>query len=392
MNNDSFSNGSAVSFDLKTPVTAYDEAYDNTMNFNRYIKRDDNPYNRIYSIDSKMFLRKLSQDNIEHIKKISLVARVDRTGGGGGFALWDVIFDQAAKIDVNACVFIADSNFRSLDLRRVITKTNYRDRNHSTFRSHLNRVEAGDYVGIGIFDARSVITYVLIYQVDGSCYIRNKSELDSDNRPVSLPGFNCSLASAYRLDEMGAGTSISYMDDDDLVEASKPFVAHLADCAMETSEAFPWKPHFVPTTLGTISFEEIVEGFNTVNGTELNRWEDVDRLCRNIYEDLGHDERQRYKEFSSTRPDTSKKGKSGAAFNYKLPSVNVYYCGDLIYVQTATGVMSFHKSTMGTVESVETFLSFSDVDFDSVDPGKDISVFEMEYGEKVYFRRLFLNY
>ncbi len=412
MSDTSFATASSIDLEIQPTAKVLQQgAYDNSLAFNRPLKRNDDPYYRIYSIDWMRIHTHLSRDNLKPLQKISLVAKIDRTSNNS-FALWDVIFNNADRFNINACIFAADKDFNPIDVDNIVTKTNYSNIasengtfKSTAFRSHLNRLVQGDHIGIGIFCVRSAKTYVLMYEIDGPCYIRPSNEFDRHDVPVAFPGFNCSLLYAIAVDSNGKSLFVSFGDDDVDVSKDTPFIQHIAQNVGDASDAYPWKAHFTPAKLDPYEFDDIKSGYSdTIEKATLGRYEDIEFVCRSIYRNLGLVETKRYQDLVNEYHAESAKRSSGKkkkqpSIDYNLPVADVYFSKDLITVvmkdstnNSEATVISFNRSTMGHDEVVERYLSFKDVRDLGWNNVNEVTYFILEDGTDVFFRRLYMNY
>ena len=320
MSNLSFSNATRINVgNINRGV--YTPPYDGQATFNRVIHTyGNNPQDNVYSIDTVKFLRALNQDRLNKLLNITLITRPDQYGDTAA-AMWDVIFNTAKSLGLNACIFLADKDYRPITTHRVVVAAQYLNYSLPITRLHLNKIRVGDMIGIGMVDISSNTQYILLYRIDEECFVSKSLTSGS----ITMSAINCQLHHAVTIDTLAAASCVNV---DDFVydsETMGPFVEHISNVLDDMPSAFPWKPHFLPVVPDKFDVSSIIEHLKTVDVVEA-AYVDFENTCRAAYQaaKMQHMMRPKDPEAAGDRRKSRNKTKAPAHVMYKLPIVHVY--------------------------------------------------------------------
>jgi hypothetical protein len=239
-----------------------------------------------------------------------------------------------------------------------------------TARIHLNRIKVGDVIGIGLYQMQTQKAYVLIYDITGQCII-NTADPKSQAEKIDLPGVNCQMKFAITIERDGSAT-VQARTTEDYYDQDKigPFVQRLVSSVHDITEGYPWKPHFLPMTPSSYDKDGLENFITEVHGSlELGRYEDFEEACRQAYK---HAKINFENEPPVVKPVEKVKGKNRTNPSRELlPVATVYDLGDhyvgSIYIHgEESKTVAFRKTTIGSSEPVEYYLTGKDLE------GKDI--------------------
>jgi hypothetical protein len=405
MTNHSFSKASRSLFNVTTkksnlpssnfPITT---PYDTALKLNRKIiySRED-PTADIYSIDAFAFLQLLTRDKFEELSRITLAVRPD-WNNKSDIAVWDVWFNNIPTRPFNAVVMTASENYSPLTTSRVITASPFLDYTKKVSRVHLNRIENNEIIGIGIYDSTNEYTYVLIYQIDGKCEV----DVTNEGKVTSVPCVNLNLLRAHRIDDQGSANTVD-IGDDQYSDNESPFVEHIFNSVNEVTEAYPWKPHFLPFTPKSFNTQAIEDQLNSIY-SEINndenpfaiegRYEDFEEFCRLAYKEakVAYDNQ---KDVPTEQSKDKRKNYRKPRREAKLPialvyKIDEYYVGSVAIGDIVRSV-KFHENTLGNRKIVETYLTNSDVNMNTIMDNSQVLSLILSRTEAV-FRYLTINF
>lgn len=399
MTNYSFDNAQSIDLEVQSPnYTVLDVAVDPECNFNAIIKKNDSdPYGIIYSIDPQKMLRFINNGKLNRLSQITLITRTARQGDG--MAMWDVLFNKLSHEGLTACIMLADKDYLPTSMDRVITPSQFLNYSFPVSRIHLNQIEEGDKIGIGIFDVRSKLTYVLFYSIMNKCGVSKNVETKNYSGPVSLTGVNCQLENILKLNQDGKGSNINIGDHVFDRVKGKEFTNWIFSSVNDITEAYPWKPHLLP------SYWEIGERADVMATIEEMkkvatpvRYEEFEAMCRKLYRLTSAEETSRVAELKKTETKAERINRLKSM--PRLPVVWILSLDDIIIaavpekIDGNSIVVSFQKSSMGHSAVVERYLSGKDL----LDPDqeKDLSLLLLESPEDSnninFYRELTVNY
>lgn len=367
-----------------------DLPYDDKLNFNRVISRPEGaPADIIYSINPNAILRKLTRDELGALVNITLGCRPTRNGVG----MWDTLFNLVSREALTGCVFLAKADYTPVGQDRVVVASQFLNFSMAVTRVHLNRVETGDKIGIGIYDVQSHLSYVLLYDVTGNCMVSSPdSTSNEEGRPIMIPAINCRLEQLYRVGANGEADVVDVEEREDNSVATAPFIQHIVDAVSHVPSAFPWKPHFLPQSVKAFDREaletDILARLETADEASYDVFEEA---CRGLYEAA------RARKPSRTRRDGQRRPKNQGP---KIPIIQVASLSSgSVLVQfpdnngTAGKTYRFDKDSVGRAAVTERFLLNQDLD------GKDLSevsnilvLSEDKFGPNGIVRYLTVNY
>lgn len=390
--------------------------YDDSLNMNRKIiyNRED-PTQDIYSIDAQQFLHKLKRDDFSGLEQITLVTGRDwRTKKD--LALWDVWFNNIPKRPFNAVVMTASQSYGALEQDMIISSSPYLDYTKHTSRVHLNKISENDIVSIGIYDSGSYLTYVMIYQIVSMCNVINPK----DNNNVSLPAVNLNLLRAHQIDSVGNAKTVE-LNDDKYSDNETGLVEWVFNSVNNITEAYPWKPHFLPFTPNSFVGGDIEDRFKRLSFVLDNQgldarildaerrsighmsiqdgtYDDFVDLCRAAYTEAKthYDNEKQVKLPRDRTKDRDKTRKPKPVVN--LPLAHIYKYGDTItgsiMVQGLYYAVRFPTESIGSRFGVETYLSNQDLVMSTIMDNNSVLLLSPNLVENhdVVFRYLTVNF
>lgn len=274
----SFADAQKIKIGNVPTIKMMDVPFNSNLMFNRIIHtgtgRAKEP---IRSVNSASILRNLENDKISTLLKISLACSMHKEG----LTMWDVLFNLTDRCGFNSCVFVADKEFNPLPRNRVLSSSHFMNYAYPNVRLHLNKIEVGDKIGIGIFNATKRTTYVLIYDTVGTCLARDPDVAKNKDYKV-IHAMNCQLEKIYRFDKNGNGDLITLIENDD--GDPKHFVERIFNAAMDIENAYSWKPHFLPESVLGWDREGLESNLTTLMESTLpSSYEDFEDACRDAY-------------------------------------------------------------------------------------------------------------
>jgi hypothetical protein len=335
----------------------------------------------LYLIDPRKILKALERDDLPSLHKLTLLGTSDRNDA---HCMWDSLFNQTARHHLSACIFSASPDYSPLPQSRVSFRSTFLDYTKGQSRIHLNQIREGDRIGISIDNATTQVTYVLLYVVEDLCHVAHKPP-EGDSVSVMIPAFNVVLEQV--MDIRSTETLTVSMDRDKPFnqEAAQPFIQRLYDATYDITEAYPWKPHFLPVALGRIDKETILQRLRTeyANATEIG-YAEFEALCRKCYNLAA----------SQLRGQDGSRPKDQAR---NLPMVEVFTSEDRVYAKfemelsPVAGTVSFPRSDLDRVSIVEKHLANKDINFSFI--LDDLSVFCFKENDADWHLRYFrLNF
>lgn len=399
----SFANAEAIS--VKTPdfISASGDApFDPKLQFNRVIQpaggKNKFPTR---SIDSGSILKKLSSDKIEDLRKITLACSYTRSD----LMMWDAIVNLTHIAGITSCIFLADSDYNPIESSRTVSSSQFLNFELPGARLRLNKVRVGDKVGIGIYSSIRRTSYVLMYDVVGTC-VAQDPEHKNEERPSLIHGVNVELIKAYRFNVNGEGDCLTLRKDDDtdVAHTLQTFVSYLVGTVMDITNAYPWKAHFVPVQVSAWDRQEI-EGRVKAQyaSVEKTSYDEFEAACNNMYNDLREDKirstpkKDRRFVGKGKKPEAPvEKPKSPA-----VPMVEVITLNDTAEVlvklhnpnDESTKFFRFDKISMVDSIITESFLANSDLEGENlVENTNVLSLDNSVFGEEALVRYFSVNF
>ncbi len=296
MSNISFSQSKPTTINKTTSVSLADP-YDKNLSLTKVINhREDRPDETIRSINPQLILRYINEENFEKLTKITLPCKPVRSTLG----LWDVMYNLVNIEGLMSCIFLADKNCAAIAHSRVVYYSQFLDFSMPTSRVHLNTVEVGDHIGIGICDIRKRMTYALIYRI-----VDKTTATDFATEDGLVMAINADLIQVYRVDNTGAADVIDVQETTVDPDNISIFVDWVVNASNDIPSAYPYKPHFIPVNM-TFDRKEIeqrvVKQLEEFEPITFDGFEDI---CRGLYRQVFLTKRK-----SSVRRDGKGKEKS----------------------------------------------------------------------------------
>lgn len=239
--------------DTTKPVALYfpvpprqGQPYDPNLKFNRLLEQKNQDLKKAtFSIDPVAMLKTLEKDRLNDLAKLTFAARPTPRENVG---LWDVLFNYRSYQGLTACIMTAKADYTPIPQDRVAFVSKFLNPEMSTSRIHLNQLVKGDRIGIAISNLITNDTYVLLYVVDEFTAV--KYEKPGKESSALLPSVNVSLHHVIKINHEGHG-SLTDLGDHVTYDQNQaqPFVEWLFHAVCDITNAYPWKPHFLPLPL-----------------------------------------------------------------------------------------------------------------------------------------------
>lgn len=222
------------------------QPYDPNLKFNRLLEQKNHDFKKAtFSIDPVQMLKTLEKDQLTDLAKLTFAARPTPRENVG---LWDVLFNYRSYQGLAACIMTTKADYSPIPQERVAFVSKFLNPEMSTSRIHLNQLIKGDRIGIAINNLITGDTYVLLYVVDEFTAVRH--ERQGKDSFTLLPAVNVSLHHVIKINHEGQG-SLTDMNDQVVYDhdTAQPFVEWLFHAVCDITNAYPWKPHFLPLPL-----------------------------------------------------------------------------------------------------------------------------------------------
>lgn len=409
MNQFSFAQARSTNFSLAhQPASQNDSPFDPSLRFNRVVRpNEDDPSAVIYSIDPSSMLSRIEEDDLDALTSITLICKPARRG----VSMWDTLFNTANRESISACVLAARHDYQPLGQERIVTAQPFLNFSMPVSRVHLNRVDVGDTVGVGIYDIAKQVTYVLLYRIESTCVVpmpsvRGKPLMSKEGRPAVTPGVNCTLDHIIRVHSDGEANMLDMSSVVYDEEKAKPFVEHIANAVYDIPVAFPFKPHFTPADTAGFERSKIENRIGRAIPTAKEcRYEDFEAQCRQVYQNARetNTENHRSQNQGDRRAPASREKplpRRNDVQKVSPPWIEVATLGDYFVVlfdgrsRAEYPVMKFHKNTIGKEAITETFLSNNDLH--GVDLGECPKIMLLRkneaFGDDGFVRYLQMNF
>lgn len=379
-----------------------DAPFDPNLNFNRIIQpaggKNKFPTR---SIDSTAILKKLGGDKIDELMKITLACTYTRND----LMMWDAVANLVNSVGMTSCIFLASNDYNPIPSNRTVSSAPFLNFDLPGARLRLNKISVGDKVGIGIYNSLKRTSFVLLYEVMGTCVTQDPDER-KEERPTLIHGINCELLKVYRLNENGEGDCLTIRKDDDtdVAHTLQTFVGYLLGTVMDITNAYPWKGHFVPTKVGAWDRDVIEARLKTeYSKVESSSYDSFEEACRDMYNGIrrekidGAPRRDRRFPIKNKRPEIQ----VDRPKNPEVPVVEAVTLNDSDQVlikllnpnNGSESLFRFDKISMVDSIVTETFLSNADIEGTNLIDNSDILLLNSEvFGEEAIVRYFSVNF
>jgi hypothetical protein len=319
--------------------------------------------------------------------------------------MWDAVANLTNSVGMTSCIFLASNDYNPINSYRTVSSAPFLNFDLPGARLRLNKVNVGDKVGVGIYNCLKRISFVLIYEVMGTCVTQDPEER-RDDRPTLIHGVNCELLKVYRLNENGEGDCLTVRKDDDtdVAHTLQTFVGYVLGTVMDITNAYPWRGHFIPTKVTEWNAEVIEQRIKTeYEGIEDSDYDVFEETCRDMYNSIRRNKidsapkRDRRFPVKGKRMETQDERPK----NPDLPVVEVITLNESNRIlvklfnpnDNTEKLFSFDKLSMIDAVVTETFLANADLEGASLIDNNNILLLNKDvFGEEAVLRYFSVNF
>lgn len=369
-----------------TPPPRQGQPYDPNLKYNRLLEqRNQDLKKATFSIDPVQILKTLEKDRLQDLEKLTFAARPTPRENVG---LWDVLFNYRSYQGLTACIMTAKANYKPISQERVAFVSRFLNPEMSTSRIHLNQLVKGDRIGVAINNLITNDTYVLLYVVDDFTAVRY--ERPGKDHSTLLPAVNVSLHHVIKINQEGQG-SLTDMNDHVVYESEKaqPFVEWLFHAVCDITNAYPWKPHFLPLPL-------IQKDKEALEANLLKDLESAETLSYDSFLSLSKNYYYKAKELNKRKQSKDQKNTEQ---DQNLPIVQVISRSDHLVVKfdylydPEAKSYFITKEDLGRYLETEIYLTNKDLENILVQESDKLIVLSSDkFGENTYLRYFSVNF